>query len=266
MSIILGGMGLLKKKGTFLNNSFIKYHNMKKLSFIAWALVTVAIGTYLMAADHIDAPAVGSLGSGSSLSDITDYYAFESPSNSNNYVFVCNVAGLSAPSATGALSFSDDLMYEFNIDNDGDNVEDLVIQAIFRGDRVIVRGPVAPSATGLASTVASTNLRVETTVSAYGATPVSATNGGVTAFAGPRDDPFFMDFFKFVDIVNGAGVALGLERPAPADGNAYATSFDVTGTDTFAGTNVMSVVVEVPKSMLGSNSTFSTWVESKSSL
>ena len=157
-------------------------------------------------------------------------------------------------------------MYEFNIDNDGDNVEDLVIQTLFRGDRVIVRGPVAPSTTGLSSNVASTDRRVETMVTPYGSDPISSTNAGITAFAGPRDDPFFMDFFKFVDIVNGAGVALGLDRPAPANGNAYATSFDATGTDTFAGTNVMSVVVEVPKSMLGSSNTFSTWIESKSSL
>ena len=239
---------------------------MKKI-ILSILLITIAVlGTYLFAADHIDAPAVGSLSSGSTLVDITDFYAFESPTNSDNYVFVCNVAGLTAPSATSALSFTDDLMYEFNIDNDGDNIEDLVIQAIFRGERLIIRGPSAPDQTGLISEVVNTSIRVQTTVTPYGQAPLTATSQGITAFAGARDDPFFMDFFKFVDIVNGAGSALGLTVPAPADGSAYATSFDATGTNTFAGSNVMSVVVEVPKSMLGSSDTFSSWLESKSSL
>ena len=238
-----------------------------KIIILSICLLCAAVyGAYVIAADHIDAPAVGSLGSGSSMADITDYYAFESPSNPDNYVFVCNVAGLTAPSATGALSYSDDLMYEFNIDNNGDNVEDLVIQTIFRGDRAIVKGPTAPSASGLSSSILTSGPRVETTISAYGAAPVIASNQGLQVFVGPRDDPFFMDFFKFVDIVNGAGNALGLDVAPPADGNAYATSFDSPGVNTFAGSNVMSVVIEVPKSSLGSSTTFSSWVESKSSL
>ena len=35
------------------------------------------------------------------------------------------------------------------------------------------------------------------------------------------------------------------------------------GTDTFAGTNVMSVVIEVPKSSIGGTGTINTWVETK---
>ena len=239
---------------------------MKKFLKGGQLIALAMVCAIFIAADHIDAPAVGSLSAGSSLADITDYYAFESPSNSDNYVFVCNVAGLTAPGSTGALAFTDDLLYEFNIDNDGDNTEDLVIQAMFRDGSMIVRGPVAPNQTGLESSIAPTSNRVEVAVSSYGQAPTTATSSGMTAFAGPRDDPFFMDFFKFVDIVNGAGNALGIEVAAPADGSAYATSFDAAGTDTFAGTNVLSIVLELPKSMLGNSSTFSSWVESKSSL
>jgi len=65
-------------------------------------------------------------------------------------------------------------------------------------------------------------------------------------FAGPRDDPFFMDFAQYGAIIGG-----------------MATSFNETGSDTFAGTNVMSVVVEVPKAMIGGSGTINTWVESK---
>jgi len=239
---------------------------MKRIILVGLVAIAALTGTIIIAADHVDAPAVGSLGSGSTLVDITDYYAFESPSNSDNYVFVCNVSGLTAPGSTSTLSFSDDLLYEFNIDNNADNVEDLVIQAIFRNGKMIVRGPSAPVQSGLTSSIPPTSNRVEVDMTTYGQPAIIATNDGISAFAGSRDDPFFMDFFKFVDIVNGAGNALGIDVAPPADGNAYATSFDNTGTDTFAGTNVLSVVVEVPKSMLGTSDIFSSWVESKSSL
>ena len=42
-----------------------------------------------------------------------------------------------------------------------------------------------------------------------------------------------------------------------------ASGFNNPGSDTFAGTNVMSIVVEVPKSMVGTSGTINTWVESK---
>jgi hypothetical protein len=238
---------------------------MKRFFLIMMAVVTVASFVYLIAADHVDAPAVGSLSTGSTIADITDYYAFESPSNADNYVFVCNVMGLTAPSASGDASFDEDVMYEFNIDNDTDNVEDQVIQAIFRDDNVIVFGPVAPGNAGTTSMIAYTGPRVEAAVSTYGNDPEIGEANGMKVFAGPRDDPFFMDFFRFADIVNGAGAALDLDVPDPADGQAYATSFQDPGMDAFAGTNVMSIVVEVPKSMIGdaSTTTFNSWLESK---
>ena len=103
----------------------------------------------------------------------------------------------------------------------------------------------------------------EAEVTPYGDTPITGTNSGITVFAGPRDDPFFMDFFRFVDIVNGAGASLGLNVPDPENGTAYATKFRNNGIDTFAGTNVLSIVVEVPKDMLGTSDTFNSWAESK---
>ncbi|MEE9374324.1 MAG: DUF4331 family protein [Saprospiraceae bacterium] len=236
---------------------------MKKSLLAVIVIFSLTIGLVLFAADHIDAPAVGSLSTGSTIADITDFYAFESPSNSDNYVFICNVSGLTAPSATADVSFDDDVMYEFNIDNDGDAVEDLVIQAIFRDNKVFTYGAVTPENTGLMSNIAVGNTKIETDISTYGSDPSVGSSGGVQIFAGPRDDPFFMDFFRFVDIVNGAGSALGLSVPDPMDGTAYPTAFKTDAVDTFAGTNVLSIVIEVPKSSLGSSTIFSSWVESK---
>ena len=55
-----------------------------------------------------------------------------------------------------------------------------------------------------------------------------------------------MDFAQYGEII--AGNASGFNNP---------------GTDTFAGTNVMSVVIEVPKSSIGGTGTINTWVETK---
>ncbi len=222
----------------------------------------------LVAADHIDAPAVGTLASGSTVEDITDYYAFESPSNSNNYVCVCNVAGLSS-----ATSFSDDVMYEFNIDGNGDNVEDQLIQVYFEDGQAITYGVVdADGQTGLNSQIVTSATRVSA------ATGSSSSAGDTQLFAGLRDDPFFMDFFQFVDIVNGVGASLSddtntgvydANRDSDPDMDGvqpYPAAFKADGeaTDTFAGSNVLSVVVEVPKSMINdTDGKFTSWVEAK---
>lgn len=218
----------------------------KKLLAVAAIVATVVGGLY--AADHIDSPAVTGPNSTSRVADITDVYGFQSPENPNNLVLVCNTQGLLAPTATGAAAFATGTMYEFNIDNTGDNVEDLVIQCLFQGNTMRVYGPAAPSMKGLQSTVLTDAPRTETTVTTYGTgQPSVGTNAnGVRIFAGPRDDPFFFDLARFRQIIGGT-----------------ATSFRNPGVDTFAGTNVMAVVVEVPKSLLGGNGTLNVWAESK---
>lgn len=194
----------------------------------------------LVAADHIDAPAVQG-----GKSDITDFYAFQG-ANTNNMVFVANVQGLLTPTLTSAASFDENVMIEFNIDNTGDNVEDLVIQAIPRNGKMYFFGPVAPGTAGTTSTVKTANALGEVSITSYGSPAVISNQGGVNLFAGPRDDPFFFDFGQYSAIIAGT-----------------ATSFNNPGTDTFAGSNVMSVVVELPKSLLGGSGTLNTWVETK---
>jgi len=203
--------------------------NLRKIGLALVAIVACA-ATYLIAADHIDAPAVTGTGS-----DITDVYAFQSPANADNIVFVVNVQGLLAPSATAAASFDEEVMIEINIDNSAtkDNMEDLVIQAAFDNGKVKVYGPEAPAQKGLISTLLK-SAPVEANISAYGANPLMGENNGIKVFAGPRDDPFFFDLNQFKAIIGGT-----------------ASGFNNPGTDAFAGTNVLALVVEVPKSMLG---------------
>ena len=75
---------------------------------------------------------------------------------------------------------------------------------------------------------------VEGAISTYTGTPVFGEGNDIKVFAGPRDDPFFFDLNQYKAIIAGT-----------------ATSFNNPGTDTFKGTNVMSLVIELPKSKLG---------------
>lgn len=221
-----------------------------KLKILAGGLLAIAaVGGILFAADHIDAPAVTGPGSTSPANDITDIYAFQSPADNSKMVFVLNSQGLLAPSATAAAQFPSNVMYEFNIDNTGDNVEDLVIQCLVQNGKMRVYGPVAVGTPGTMSTVKTTGPMTDVAVTAYNASsPSIGTNSnGIRAFAGPRDDPFFFDLARFKEIIGGTQ-----------------TSFRNPGVDAFAGTNVMSIVVEVPKSLLGSAATINVWGETKS--
>src|SRR5579859_1498864 len=211
----------------------------KKLVLMV-ACAVLIVGGIVYAADHMDAPAV----KGQS-TDITDLYVFEGK-NTGNLVFVGNSQGLLAPAATGTASFKPNTLIQFKIDNDGDNVEDLVIQAIYKDGKVNFFGLCRPSFTGTRTKIEERNFLGSVEVTPYGAhTPIVATGSyGIKFFAGPRDDPFFFDLDQFHKITGG-----------------MATSFNNPGKDTFAGTNVLSIVVEVPKSLLhAQKGAISTWL------
>lgn len=214
---------------------------MKNLKTILGMGILAAASFFIVAADHIDAPAVQG-----GNSDITDFYAFQG-NNTDNLVFVANVQGLLSPAATDGAMFDENVLIEFNIDTTGDNIEDLVIQAIPRNGKMYFFGPTAPSQTGLSSMIETTPaVGGVVDITPYGTNAITSTKAGMSFFAGPRDDPFFMDFAQYSEIIAG-----------------NATGFNMPGADTFAGTNVMSVIVEVPKSMIGGSGTIKTWVESK---
>lgn len=215
----------------------------RKTLLIAGIAVAAIAGGIAIAADHIDAPAVTN-----QASDITDLYAFRG-AETNNLVLVANTQGLLSPTASATAKFDANTLIEFNIDNNNDNQEDLVIQAIYdeSSKKMNFYGPTAPSAKGTRSKLEG-SIRASVDVTPYAASaPIVASGpGGIKVFAGPRDDPFFFDLNAFRAIIAGT-----------------ATSFNSPGTDAFAGTNVLSVVVEVPKSLLGGSGTINVWLETK---
>ncbi len=214
---------------------------MKKIILVACGALLLVGGTILYAADHIDSPAVTG-----QTTDITDLYVFRA-ADQNNMVFVANTQGLLTPGTTGGAKFDANTLIEFNIDNNNDKIEDLVIQCIYDAatNSMKAYGPVAPSEKGTRSKIEGA-VAVEAAVTAYGASAVIGSQNGFKLFAGPRDDPFFFDLNRYKAIL--AGTAPGFNNP---------------GTDAFAGTNVLSVVVEVPKTTLASNGTINVWVETK---
>lgn len=213
---------------------------MKKIKMILLGSAFALIGTaVLLSADHIDAPAVQGV-----TTDITDFYAFQGE-NTGNIAFVVNYQGLLSPTATASATFDENVLTEINIDVDDDNVEDLVIQAIPRDGIMYFFGPMVPFEPGKNSIIPS-EIENQVAISAYGQPITVGENNGMKFFAGPRDDPFFMDFAQYGKIIGGT-----------------ATGFNNPGDDTFKGTNVMSIVIEVPKNMLKASGTINTWVESK---
>lgn len=203
-----------------------------KLYAAIGALVVAGAALFMIAADHIDAPAVAG-----TTTDIADLYAFEGD-NANSTVLIATLQGPLTPgTVTENATFDEDVLIEFNIDNTGDFVEDLVIQAIKRGDSMYFFGPAAPTQTGLNSEVLTFADRNAVKVSSTSETNIE-TNGGMSFFAGPRRDAFYFDFNRFNDIVTGAAAPDGFFPPATAD-------------DFFIDLNVLAIVVEVPNSMLG---------------
>ncbi len=213
---------------------------MKTIKILFGIGVILTASFFLLSADHLEAPAVSG-----GTSDITDFYAFRAQ-NTDNVVFVANVQGFLSPGDTAGASFHENVLVEINLDTDGDAIEDLVIQAIPRDGKMYFFGPTVPTASGLNSTIATTATQNVVDITPYNTNAITSSNGGMTFFAGPRDDPFFMDFAQFGAILGGT-----------------ATGFNNPGTDSFEGTNVLSIVVEVPKSLVGTSGSINTWVETK---
>jgi len=207
---------------------------MKKTKiFAAIGGVGLAVlSIFLIAADHIDSPSVAG-----TTTDIADLYGFEG-SSPDNTVLIATVQGPLTPGdVTTNATFDENVLLEFNIDNTGDFKEDLVIQAIKRGDSMYFFGPVAPEQQGLNSIVEVSGARHSVKISTSGEVETTDEDG-MKFFAGPRRDAFFFDFNRFNKVVSGEVAPEGF---LPAD----------QASDFFENLNVLAVAVELPNSMLG---------------
>jgi len=181
--------------------------------------------------------------------DLSDVYVFPSPSDSSKVVLVMNASPLITPAEIASRRFDPNVLYQFKIDNTGDNVEDLVIQARFKGtgsnQQCMISGPAAPSETGIKSTWLKPDENVGTFDNTF------TLSNGVKVFCGTREDPFFFDLEQFFNILPDRAYPITHQEVADPDAP-QATSFRNPGIDFLSNGhyNVLSIVVELPKTML----------------
>jgi hypothetical protein len=199
-----------------------------------------------LSSDHADTTQIAA----SPGTDLSDVFLFPSPTNPDNVVLAMCVSPLIGPG--GSRFFDPSVLYQFKIDNNGDSVEDLVIQARFAGDgpsqQVRIAGPSAPRTTGTRSMLLAPYALNGTFGTAFTPTP------GMMVFAGKREDPFFFDLEQFFTILPDRKTPLDPSAlPAGQDPHApQATTWRAPGVarDFLSGFNVLSIVVELPKSQL----------------
>lgn len=222
----------------------------RRATVVAGALGVIgvaAIAARSYASDHQDTPFVEF----NQRFDINDVYAFPSP-RPGRVVLVLGTYSPLTPARTPTASFGteNEVLYQLKVDNTGDAKEDLVLQFTFTGppgnQRIRVRGPVAPAQVGTANTLVT------------GAREITGPTGqmlgsadGMQVFAGPRDDPFFIDleqFFRILPDRRPESGPLSTITQGPLTFRAPGQAVDF-----LRGINDLAIVVEMPLADLTAN-------------
>lgn len=192
---------------------------LRKLS-IMLGVAAVSVGVLgalpAMAADHRDSP----LTKAAPRSDINDLYVFKGEGAAT---LVMTVNPLTSPADTGGIRLDPETLYEFKVDTNGDATADVSYKLTFDGTGS-VQDVTVRRATGVNAVTNDISGDVILTgkTSAGSNVTVNTDSSGRKLYVGPRDDPFFFDL---------AGFQAGLK---------------FTGADTFKGTNVTAIVLDLP--------------------
>jgi len=223
------------------------------------------------ASSHREAPLIAE----DPVADNTDVYAFVSPDDPTSVTLIANWIPAEDPAAgPNFYHFGEDVLYNIHIDNDGDAVEDVTYEWRFRNE--IVNPNTYLYATGSINSVRDNayNYRQRydlfevrdgvraplvqnqimvpdnvgpATVPNYPALvnetiyPIQTPAGPGQTFAGQRDDAFYADIGSIFDLGQ-LRPFLPAYKPAPRAAQA--------GVDFFAGYNVHTTSVKVPKAAL----------------
>jgi hypothetical protein len=193
---------------------------------LAAAAALPLLSDTVSAADHLDAPKTQA----KQAADITDVYAWHT--DDAKVVAVLNFAGFTESGAAPTLDST--ILYGIHIDNDADGVADHDVWFRFGKNGAGDWGLQAEGIPGGTPTV-----------SGPLNTPIDA-GLGLRVWAGLRDDPFFFDLDGFKATLMTGDL-----------------SFDSTN-DSFSGTNVTSIVVEMSTdAVVGAGSTFQLWASTR---
>ena len=194
---------------------------------VAAALVGSIGPSSATASSHREAPLIAD----DPAADNTDVYAFVSPDKPNTVTIIANYIPFEDPAGgPNYYRFDPTVLYSLNIDNDGDAKEDVAYQFRFKTDLrkpntfLYNTGPIDTPANQAAnlsvgqtysvtrvtpsgSTVLGSNLAVPPTNIGPRSNPMYDAFQGVVnlggdrkVFAGPRDDPFFVDLGSIFDL------------------------------------------------------------------
>jgi hypothetical protein len=221
---------------------------------------------------HREAPEI----SKDPVADNTDTYAFVSPDNPETVTIITNYLPTEVPAGGPTFfEFGNDVLYKIHIDNDGDGMSDITYEFSF--ESVITNpktflyntGPIGSLGDanwnkrqfynvtrvehkgwdnveekvlgdGLACPPCNIGERSTPNYSALGQAAVHSLPGGVTVFAGQRNDPFFVDIGSIFDLAD--------LRPFQ---NLHLIPTAATpGVDTLQTLNVHTIAIQVPISSL----------------
>jgi uncharacterized protein DUF4331 len=232
----------------------------------------LVLGTVFLAvaSSHREAPLI----SADPLADNTDVYAFVSPDAPDTVTLIADWIPLEAPAGgPNFYKFGDDVLYQINIDNDGDAKDDIVFEFRFkthiqnRKTFLYNTGPISslddPNfnirqtysvtridrhgrtvlGSDLATPPVNVGLRSTPNYEMLAAAAVHTLSDGSKVFAGQRDDPFFVDLGSVFDL-------LGLRPFNPAH---VIPLPPAPGADGLKGLNTHTVALQVPKSLLTHN-------------
>ena len=230
--------------------------------------MALSMTSQVKASSHREAPAI----SEDPVADLTDVYAFVSPDNASTTTLVMNVNPFeTAAGGPNFHRFGDDVLYEFNIDNNGDAVADVKYQFRFKTTYAnpntflyntnqvtslddpdlnvrqtytvteVKSGVSKVIGTNVIAAPANVGPRSMPNYRALADSAITSLDGNsVKVFVGPRDDPFFADLGAIFD--------LGGLRPL---NKAHLVPLPTAlGRDYLAGFNVHSIVLQVPSNRL----------------
>ena len=224
------------------------------------------------ASSHREAPLITE----DPVADNTDTYAYVAPDAPDAVTIVANWIPLEEPAGGPNFhKFGDDVLYEINIDNNGDAVDNVVYQ--FRFHTTVKNPNTFLYNTGPVTSLDDPDLNVVQTYSVtevrngvkrvlgsdiqvapanvgqrstpnyeqnLGEKAVRTIEGGIKVFAGPRDDPFFVDLGSAFDLLGLRPLNEAHAIPRPA----------AKGRDNVQGYNVHSIVLQVPKARIVNDS------------